>query len=152
MLISVPTITRHPENGTALVDRRFDLHCRATGDPAPRITWELDDKRVANRRRLSRITRRGTLRFLEIRPTDAGWYRCKAQNDRGLKYSHKAFLSVHGKGLDTDSRAILCWLSLTQMTYIKYQNLQQGWPLLYRQANKQGSSMTTLRNFKKWWY
>lgn len=66
-------------------DRKFIIHCRASGFPAPLITWSFRGKHLdGNYAKHSGITvRKEFLEINDVKPHHAGDYECLAQNGIG---------------------------------------------------------------------
>ena len=67
-------------------DRVVSLTCKATGQPAPQITWRKDRQSLPQDGRHV-VRADGTLDILEPKADDAGVYECMARNDAGLVIS-----------------------------------------------------------------
>ena len=76
------------------------LECRATGSPAPTITWYRDGTPIDARDSTHRmVLPDGSLFFLSVRhsrrgETDGGVYSCRAENEVGVDDSEEAELTV----------------------------------------------------------
>ena len=97
-LIAVyPKFIVRPKNTTALVNQHIWLHCNASGDPKPKISWskeeaygyKLDPKRFIQHPN-------GTLHIKKVQLKDKGRYYCIAANHGEMKQS-KFTLDVEGK-------------------------------------------------------
>ena len=92
-----PTFDLRPKNTTAYVDDHIWLHCNASGDPKPKISWskeaqggdQLDPDRFIQHAN-------GTLHIKQVRMKDRGRYYCIAANHAEMKQS-KFSLEVQGK-------------------------------------------------------
>lgn len=92
-----PKFIVRPKNTTALVNQQIWLHCNASGDPKPKISWskeeafgyQLDPERFIQHPN-------GTLHIKKVQLTDKGRYYCIAANHAEMKQS-KFTLDVEGK-------------------------------------------------------
>ncbi|XP_068166004.1 hemicentin-1 [Antennarius striatus] len=82
-----PTIldSEHPSDVSAPVGEELTLECRATGTPAPHLTWMKDGVTlVGSESRHIAVTPDGsTLTLLRLRPDDSGTYSCSAVSPAG---------------------------------------------------------------------
>ena len=107
-----PVITAAPENRTELRGTLATFVCNVTGRPRPEISWwRMDDSSGGD---LSQVVeeldkiliesepvgrereRAGSLTVLNVQPSDAGVYVCRAENEAG-RVESQATLTVHGK-------------------------------------------------------
>ncbi|KAK6179193.1 hypothetical protein SNE40_011609 [Patella caerulea] len=90
-------ITRQPSTGTVLQHHRFSFHCKAMGDPPPKIKWFHNNKEMYREGTNYRITRKfGHLRFTDVDVIDRGEYRCRAENQKDPPVNSKTVtLTVH---------------------------------------------------------
>ena len=104
---AVPEITEGPVDVTEFVDRRLMLSCAARGDPRPTIQWQkrngtsgrwLPVSRTAER---YKVQRSGNLVIRRLLASDAGLFRCVADNTIGVAYSNAATLVVQGNISET---------------------------------------------------
>lgn len=97
LLTVYPRFLTQPKNTTAYVKDHIWLHCNASGDPKPKISWSKDveggDKLDPNR---FIQHPNGTLHIKEVRMSDRGRYYCIAANRAEMKQS-KFSLVVQGK-------------------------------------------------------
>ena len=97
LLTVYPRFLRRPKNTTAFVDDHLWLHCNASGDPKPKISWSKDveggDKLDPNR---FIQHPNGTLHIKKVLKSDRGRYYCIAANHAEMKQS-KFSLVVQGK-------------------------------------------------------
>ena len=92
-----PTFIVRPKNTTALVDQHVWLHCNASGDPKPKISWskeEADGYKLDSKRFIQHPN--GTLHIKRVRLEDKGRYYCIAANHAVMKQS-KFILNVESK-------------------------------------------------------
>ena len=97
LLTVYPRFLTRPKNTTAFVDGHIWLHCNASGDPKPKISWskdveggdKLDPKRFIQHPN-------GTLHIKEVRMSNRVRYYCIAANHAEMKQS-KFSLVVQGK-------------------------------------------------------
>ena len=79
-----------PANQTVLEGRNISLHCNATGNPTPNITWTNDDS--------STVLYQGeTYSIVNIQRQAAGDYTCTAWNGVGEQRNATATVTVHCK-------------------------------------------------------
>ena len=97
LLTVYPRFLTRPKNTTAYVHDHIWLHCNASGDPKPKISWSKDveggDKLDPNR---FIQHPNGTLHIKEVHMSDGGRYYCIAANHAEMKQS-KFSLVVQGK-------------------------------------------------------
>lgn len=95
-----PRFLTRPKNTTAYVKDHIWLHCNASGDPKPKISWSKDveggDKLDPNR---FIQHPNGTLHIKEVHMSDGGRYYCIAANHAEMKQS-KFSLVVQDRGTD----------------------------------------------------
>lgn len=90
---NLPYFTIHPENKVVdLIDNvtNASLTCQAGG--AESYDWE----KQYNGNSFSIATNTNIFTLINLRPQDAGYYRCKATNGSGSNYSEFALLSIIG--------------------------------------------------------
>lgn len=73
------------------------LSCRARGCPEPTITWTHNAVSVAEGNDRVQITPEGDLQIMNLMLSDAGMYRCMAENSQDDTTSDNAMLSVLGE-------------------------------------------------------
>ncbi|KAJ8379625.1 hypothetical protein SKAU_G00004030 [Synaphobranchus kaupii] len=78
-----PTISVTRQTVLAIAGGDATLECHAAGDPPPLVKWFKGDLRVRTLPFAEQDTRRGTLRFGEVRERDAGEYHCVASSSAG---------------------------------------------------------------------
>nr|XP_058957740.1 immunoglobulin superfamily member 10-like isoform X2 [Pocillopora verrucosa] len=83
-----PTFVLRPKNTMAYVDDHLWLHCNASGDPKPKISWS---KEAQGRDKLDRerfiLFPNGTLHIKKVQFADEGRYYCIAANHAEMKQS-----------------------------------------------------------------
>ena len=86
-----------PKNTTAYVNDHLWLHCNATGDPKPKISWSKEE-RGGDKLDVKRFIQHtnGTLHIKSVRIEDEGRYYCIAANHAEMKQS-KFSLKVQSK-------------------------------------------------------
>ena len=90
---AIPSFTRRPINQTANEGGRVTFYCSATGSPSPTVTWsKLGGIIPADRQQEPSP---GSLRIINLQPSDDGTYVCTAQNFLGKITAH-AFLRIQG--------------------------------------------------------
>lgn len=94
--VSELIITRPPKNATVLQDTRFLMHCETQGHVNPRIKWYHNGEEMVRKGQNYRIGSTGTLRFRNVKVSDRGEYRCKAESGREALFSDPAILVVEG--------------------------------------------------------
>ena len=75
-----------PKNTTAFVNDNLWLHCNATGNRKPKISWgryEQGGDRLDKSRFIQHPN--GTLHIKRVRLQDQGWYYCIAANHAEMK-------------------------------------------------------------------
>ena len=77
--VEFPRFLIRPRNTTAVVDESVWLHCNATGNPKPKISWTptKDDRFIQHAN--------GTLQIKNLRLKDGGKYYCIAANKFKMK-------------------------------------------------------------------
>ena len=99
---TAPEITEGPVDVTEFVDSRLMMACAARGDPRPTIQWQkrngtggrwIHASRTSER---YRVQRSGNLVIRRLLASDAGLFRCVAENTVGAAYSAAATLVVQG--------------------------------------------------------
>lgn len=86
-VLDKPSLTNNPTNQTVVEGAIATFHCRAHGNPTPKITWRKDGKTV---------TEENTLSF-ETNRTQSGEYLCSAENGLNSTVSASAHLNVQCK-------------------------------------------------------
>ena len=97
LIFSELVITRPPRNATVLENKRFLLHCEASGSPRPRVKWYHNEAEMPRIGINYRIRNTGTLRFRQVKVTDRGKYRCKVESGKEALYSEPVYLVVEGE-------------------------------------------------------
>jgi len=99
---SAPEITEGPVDVTEFVDNRLVLWCAARGDPRPTVQWQKRNGtggrwvQVSRSSERYKVQRTGNLVIRRLLPSDAGLFRCVAENTVGSAYSAAATLIVQG--------------------------------------------------------
>ena len=96
-----PSFTRTPVNQTANEGGRVTFYCSATGSPSPIVTWSKLGGIIPSDRQQEPSP--GSLRIINLQPSDDGTYVCTAQNFLGKITAH-AFLRIQG-----DFLIFSCW-------------------------------------------
>ena len=92
-----PIFHVRPKNTTAFVNDNLWLHCNATGDPKPKISWSKEEQggdKLDEERFIEHAN--GTLHIKNVRLEDQGGYYCIAAN-RGKLRQSKFSLVVESK-------------------------------------------------------
>jgi len=109
LLRAAPEITEGPVDVTEFVDSRLMLACAARGDPRPTVQWQKRNGTGGRWMLVSRtserykIQRSGNLVIRRLLASDAGLFRCVAENAVGSAFSAAATLVVQGLGLSVIS-------------------------------------------------
>ncbi|MCH6255623.1 FG-GAP-like repeat-containing protein [Puniceicoccaceae bacterium K14] len=82
-----PTITTEPIGRTYEVGEKLELHAEASGHPTPVVVWEKDGIPIEGATETN-------FRIKKITPYDAGTYRAKFINPKGITYSNEAIVSI----------------------------------------------------------
>ena len=99
-----------PVDTTALAWTQTILHCDASGDPPPVISWRKNEELInSSESARVQVHENGSLSINPVLLEDMGYYQCVAENDQGMVESDVAMLMVDGK--QTLSRR-LRWFSL----------------------------------------
>ena len=86
--LTVPlSFTTTPRDQTIEEGDNGTFHCKATGNPTPKIVWHKDGKTVATGDTLS----------FKVNRNQSGRYWCSAENGLGLKLNASALLDVQCK-------------------------------------------------------
>ena len=99
MLLSVaPEISKHPKDARAVEGQDVVFHCLVEGNPMPRVIWTKNEEELnvtVNPRQSSAIINEThTLTITDVHLTDAGQYRCLANNSVAQTTSSAATLIV----------------------------------------------------------
>ncbi|KAH3873129.1 hypothetical protein DPMN_036355 [Dreissena polymorpha] len=92
-VVERPRFQHLPANKTAYEGHSMMLHCVASGDPRPSITWEKNQIRDNWDRNRFTIYPNGTLKISKVYMEDQGMYQCVANNTAGAIYA-SAYLDV----------------------------------------------------------
>ncbi|KAL9970446.1 hypothetical protein ACROYT_G022822 [Oculina patagonica] len=76
--ISAPKVTITPSHLTVNESNTAALFCSATGNPAPQVSWSRVNGSLPSNR--AKLTADGVLQLDDVRPGDAGMYKCLASN------------------------------------------------------------------------
>ena len=79
-----------PSDVTIVEGDNVTLHCNATGNPAPNVTWTKDGN-------LTVLYHGETYRIANIQREGAGDYTCKAWNEVGEPSNATAAVTIHCK-------------------------------------------------------
>ena len=90
---SAPVFTTTPQNITAKENARITFHCRATGVPTPSISWGKMTGQFPSDR--SDEPSPGSLRIVDVKPSDQGLYVCAAANSEGT-VAAQVYLRIEG--------------------------------------------------------
>ena len=88
---------------TEFVDNRLMMSCSARGDPPPTVQWQKRNGTGGRWTQVSRaserykVQRSGNLVIRRLLASDAGLFRCVAENAVGSAYSAAATLVVQGE-------------------------------------------------------
>jgi len=88
---------------TEFVDNRLMLACSARGDPRPTVQWQKRNgtggrwMQVTRASERYKVQRSGNLVIRRLLASDAGLFRCVAENTVGSAYSAAATLVVQGQ-------------------------------------------------------
>ena len=96
-----PEISRHPKGLTTEEGKVVDFSCEVKGNPSPSVTWTKDGQRL-NIKADSRLTASSAnnshnLTITGVHRSDAGQYRCVANNSVDSSTSSAAELEVNCK-------------------------------------------------------
>jgi len=103
VLCLAPEITEGPVDVTEFVDSRLMLACSARGDPRPTVQWQKRNgtggrwMQVPRASERYKVQRAGNLVIRRLLASDAGLFRCVAENAVGSAYSAAATLVVQGQ-------------------------------------------------------
>ena len=96
-----PEISETPEDLTTVEGRDVVFSCVVEGNPSPSVTWTKNEQRLnftANSRlNASSTNNNHTLTITDVHRSDAGQYRCVANNSVNTSTSSAAKLEVHCK-------------------------------------------------------
>lgn len=101
VIASVPKIDQNPNSALVNVSDPVTLECRATGDPAPKITWFKDGQplNIASSSSKYTLIHDSNLFIFsaalgKANKSDSGTYYCRAENEHGQAYSTNATLTI----------------------------------------------------------
>lgn len=102
-VLQMPKIVEAPKTSLTNESDRLELHCRATGSPAPDIYWMINGE---NTRYDSFITSQGSrLIIRSVEKRHAGIVQCFARNEVG-EVNEGALLQVNPKQIDGEGKPI----------------------------------------------
>ncbi|XP_051895600.1 basement membrane-specific heparan sulfate proteoglycan core protein isoform X2 [Pristis pectinata] len=78
---TAPKVRVYPSPRTVTEGQMLELHCQATGQPEPRVTWY----RAAGPLTTNHQVQGSVLRILRVTPADTGDYICRAENVLGMQ-------------------------------------------------------------------
>ena len=81
-------ISQNPSSKVVVEGENVTLHCNATGNPAPNITWTKDDSFTV-------LHQGDTYSIINTRRQAAGDYTCTAWNGVGERTNATATVTVH---------------------------------------------------------
>ncbi|VIO88235.1 Uncharacterized protein BM_BM11652 [Brugia malayi] len=83
-----PIVFIHPKDNIQPIDSAITIHCQATGNPKPSLSWSKDDQPLITSADGVRISLKGTrLDIPRLKQSHIGQYRCTAVNDVGASYA-----------------------------------------------------------------
>ncbi|XP_075751467.1 cell adhesion molecule Dscam2-like [Rhipicephalus microplus] len=88
-----PSWLAEPADQHVARNSNLTIHCSASGEPAPRITWIFAS---GPRKKPLDVTRDGSLQLTNIRKEDQGIYSCRASNEVGNSLEKAITLTVTG--------------------------------------------------------
>lgn len=98
LLLVAPEISKHPRDTRAVEGQDVVFYCLVEGNPKPRVGWTKNEEEfnvTANPRLSSAIINEThTLAITDVHLTDAGQYRCLANNSVAQTTSSAATLIV----------------------------------------------------------
>ena len=96
-IVDQSKITTHPSNMTKREGENVTLHCNATGNPLPTLSWTKDGSDIANNHRISISEDKKQLAITIANREDRGGYLCVAHNEVGNDSLIIAILDVQCK-------------------------------------------------------
>ena len=97
-MLVAPEISKHPKDTRAVEGQDVVFHCLVEGNPIPRVSWTKNEEELnatVNPRLSSAIINEThTLTITDVHLTDAGQYRCLANNSVAPTTSSAATLIV----------------------------------------------------------
>ncbi|MCX8108414.1 MAG: lamin tail domain-containing protein, partial [Verrucomicrobiae bacterium] len=103
---TLPVITEHPADRTALSGRSATLRVRVSPEPDTRYQWRKNGVSIPQ-------ATNSILRFSNLQPTDAGEYDVVVSGEHGAVVSKPAFVRVALPGSDTDADGLSDLFELT---------------------------------------
>ena len=98
LMLVAPEISKHPKNTRVVEGQAAIFRCLVEGNPKPSVRWTKNEEELnlaANPRlRSTLINDTHTLIIVDVNPTDAGQYKCLANNSVGQTTSPAATLTV----------------------------------------------------------
>lgn len=94
-----PKFTKQPKSQTVKENEKVVLECKATGNPAPKLTWYKDETPLTSSRLYKISMKKDKTCVLEISnagPISPCIYTCRAENIAGLAVT-SATITVQGK-------------------------------------------------------
>ncbi|XP_034025004.1 roundabout homolog 2-like isoform X2 [Thalassophryne amazonica] len=99
-----PIILQGPANQTVSPGAAAQLHCRVTGGPSVKISWEKDGQRIQGDKSRLTLMENGTLQIGGVKDADSGTYTCVVSSATG-ESSWSGTLSVRADdGVSSGSR------------------------------------------------
>nr|XP_046245865.1 roundabout homolog 2 isoform X2 [Scatophagus argus] len=98
-----PIIRQGPANQTVSRGAATQLHCRVTGGPSVKISWEKDGERLQGNNPRVTLMENGTLQITDMKDADSGMYTCVASSATG-ESSWSGMLTVRENGASSVSR------------------------------------------------
>ncbi|XP_066531970.1 immunoglobulin superfamily DCC subclass member 3 [Hoplias malabaricus] len=95
-LASLPKFHTHPESMTVEEGGVARFQCQVNSIPEANITWERDRMAISTSDNRYTLLPMGILQITGAKRSDAGVYRCVANNIANTRYSHEALLNITG--------------------------------------------------------
>uniref|UniRef100_A0A8C4QEM7 Leucine rich repeat and fibronectin type III domain containing 2 n=2 Tax=Eptatretus burgeri TaxID=7764 RepID=A0A8C4QEM7_EPTBU len=99
-----PVMTYQPQSQTVLEGQRVELHCRARGDPHPRIHWLSPEERVIRNTARTHTHANGTMEIFVVTTGDDGRFTCVASNPAGEASASFLLSIIHLPRLSNGTR------------------------------------------------
>ena len=96
---------------TKIEGENITLHCNATGNPLPTLSWTKDGSEISNNPRISFSEDKNQLTITKAERVDSGAYRCVASNSLGSNTSDAAVVNVQCKYRGAFMRKLIIWTS-----------------------------------------